>query len=69
MPHKKIHESFMETLGKESPSYSTMYTWAAEFKKGREKSVENDRRFGRPKDATTHGNVKFMHTLVMCDRS
>ena len=23
MPPKKIHEDFMETLGKESPSYST----------------------------------------------
>ena len=25
----------METLGKESPSYSTVKKWAAEFKKGR----------------------------------
>ena len=44
MPPKKIHESkeegkdedFMETLGKESPSYSTVKKWAAEVKKGRE---------------------------------
>ena len=53
----------METLGKESPSYSKVKL-AAEFKRGRE-SVEDD---GRPKDATTDENVKVVHTLVMCDR-
>ena len=31
------------------------------------KSVEDDRRSGRPKDATTDENVKVVHTLVMCD--
>ena len=31
---KKTHEEFMETLGKESPSYSTVKKWAAEFKRG-----------------------------------
>ena len=67
MPPKEIHEGFMETLGKESPSYSTVKKWAAEFKRGRE-SVEDDGRSGRPKDATTNENVKVVHTLVMCDR-
>ena len=57
----------METLGKESPSFSTVKKWATEFKRGRE-SVEDDGRSGHPKDATTDGNVKVMHTLVMCDR-
>ena len=41
--------------------------WAAEFKRGRE-SVEDDRRSGHPKDATTDENVKVLHTLVMGDR-
>ena len=33
MPPNKIHDDFMETLGKESP-YSTVKKWAAEFKRG-----------------------------------
>ena len=33
MSHKEIHEDFMETLEKESPSYSTVRKWAAEFKR------------------------------------
>ena len=57
----------METLGKESPSYSTVKKWAAEFKRGR-KSVEDDGRFDHPKNATTDKNVKVVNTLVMCDR-
>ena len=67
MPPKKIHEDFMETLGKESSFYSTLKKWAAEFKTGRE-SVEDDGRSGRPKDTTADENVKVVHTLVMCDR-
>ena len=57
----------MGTLGKESPSYSTVKKWAAEFKRGR-KSIEDDGRSCRPKDATADANVKVMHTLVICDR-
>ena len=63
---KEFHEYFMETLGKESPSYTTLKKWAAEFKKGRE-SVEDDGRSGRPQNATTDENVMVVHTLVMCD--
>ena len=67
MPPKEIHEDLMETLGKESPSYSTVKKWAAEFKRGRE-SVEDDGRSGRPTDATADDIVMVVHTLVMCDR-
>ena len=66
MPPKEIHEDFMESLGRESP-YSTVKKLAAEFKRGRE-SVDDDGRSGQPKDATADGNVKVVHTLVMCDR-
>ena len=42
MSPKKIHENFLETLGKESPSYSTMKKRAAEFRKRRERARERE---------------------------
>ena len=54
----------LKTLGKESPSYSTVKKWAAEFKMGRE-GIEDDGRSGNPKDATTDENVNVVQTLVM----
>ena len=48
-------------------SYSTVKKWAAGLKRRRE-SVDDDERSGRPKDATTDGNVKGVHTPAMCDR-
>ena len=68
MSPKAIHEDIMETLEKESPFYSTVKKWAAEFKRGIE-SVEDDGRCGCPKDANADENVKVVHILVMCDRS
>ena len=67
MPPKKIHEDFVETLGQDSPTYSTVKQWAAAFKRGRE-SVGNEGWSGRPKDAIADENVKVVHTLVICDR-
>ena len=61
------HEDFMETLWKESPSYSTVKQWAAVFKRGRE-SVEDDGRSVHPKDVITDVNVKVVNALVVCDR-
>jgi hypothetical protein len=46
MSPKESHEDFMDTLGKESPSYNTLTKWAAEFKRGRE-SIGDDERPGR----------------------
>ena len=67
MPPKETHEDFMETLGRESPSYSTVNKWAAEFKRGRE-SVDDDEQSGHPIDVTNDETVKAVHTVVMCDR-
>ena len=64
---KEIHEDFMETLGKDSPSYSTVKKGAAEFWRGK-KSIEDDKLSGRSKEATTDENIEIMHCLVMCDR-
>ena len=50
MPPKEIQQDFMETLGKESPSYSTVKQQAAKFNRGRE-SVEDDGQSSRPKDS------------------
>ena len=61
------HEDFIETLGKESPSYSTVKKWTAGFKRGRE-SVEDDGRSSHPKDAITDVNVNVVHVLVVCDK-
>jgi hypothetical protein len=57
----------MDTLGKESPSYSTVKKWPAEFKRGRE-SIGDDERPGRLKEATNDETAKGVHDLIMCDR-
>ena len=36
IPQKEIHDDFIKTIGDESPSYSTVKKWAAEFRRGRE---------------------------------
>ena len=59
--HKEIHEDFIKTLGNESPSYSTVKKWAAEFQRGRE-SIGYDARSSRPKDAATDINVERSFT-------
>ena len=65
MPPKEIHEDFMETRGKKSPSNSTVKKRTAGLKMGKE-SVGD---VGRSKDATADVNVQVVHALVMCDRS
>ena len=67
MPPKEIHDDFMETLGKESASYSTVKKKGNRVQEGGGR-VEDDERSGRPKDATTDENVEVMHTLLMCER-
>ena len=67
MSHKEVHDDFIKNLGDESPSYSTVKTWAAESRRRRE-CVEVYERSGRPEDLTSEENVEFLHSLVMCDR-
>ena len=67
MSQKEIHYNFIKTLGDESPFYSMMKKWAAEFRKGRE-NMEEYVWSGHPKQATTDKNVELVHSLIMCDR-
>jgi histone-lysine N-methyltransferase SETMAR len=56
----------METLWKDSSSYSTVTKWAPEFKRGRE-SIGDDERSGRPKEAANDETAEALHDMVMCD--
>ena len=49
MSLKEIHEDFIQTLGKESPSYSTVKKLAAEFKRGRERAFRMMNGLAAPK--------------------
>jgi hypothetical protein len=48
---KEIHEDFMDTLEKESSSYSAVKKGAAEFRRGRE-SIGDDKQPSRLKKVT-----------------
>jgi len=64
---KAVHQDMAETLGGDSPSYSTIKKWAADFKRARE-STEDDPRSGRPKSPTTDDQGEAIHRLVLADR-
>ena len=68
MTPKEIHEDMVKTLDDDSPSYSTIKKWAAEFKRGRE-SIEDDPRSGHPRTSTTDDQVETNHRTVLDDRS
>ena len=53
MSPTEIYGDLIKTLRDESPSYSTVQKWAAEFRRERE-SVEDYKRSGRPKEASTY---------------
>ncbi|CAH1257192.1 SETMAR [Branchiostoma lanceolatum] len=56
-----------KTLGEDSPSYSTIKKWVANFKRGKG-SVKDDPRSGRPKTATSENEVDAIHRMIMNDR-
>ena len=55
------------TLLKDAPSYATVKSWVAEFKRDKE-SLEDDPRTGRPVTVTTPEIVTKIHDMVMSDR-
>ena len=58
----EIHEDFMKTLGKDSPSYSIVKNEQQSLRGG--ESVENDGWSGRTKDATADENVMVEHNTL-----
>ena len=48
----------------DSPCYSSVKKWVADFKQGRE-STDNNTRTGRPKSATTDALEEGIHCMVM----
>ena len=67
MSLKEIHDSFIKTHGDESPSYSMMKKWAAQFRRGRE-NMEDYEWFAHPEEAAMDKNVQLMCSLIMCGR-
>ena len=61
MSLKEIHDNFNKTLGDESPSYSLVKKWAAEFRRGRQ-SFEDYEWSGPLKEATTDKNVELVES-------
>ena len=60
MSPKEIHDDFIKTFGEESPSYSMVKKWAAEFRRRRAWRII--------KEATRVKNIEPVHNLIMCDR-
>ena len=53
----------MKTVGDESPSFSTIKKWAAEFMRGRRAW-----RSWCTKKATTDKNIEFVYSVILCDK-
>ena len=64
---QNIHERLVNVYQDQSPSYSTVKKWAAEFKRGRD-SIEDDPRCGRPVEVMTNEVCDSVEKLVMDDR-
>ena len=64
---RKIHAILTETLGEHAPSYATVKTWVAQFKRG-DFSTCDAPRLGRPKTTTTPEIIDQIHELIMGDR-
>ena len=64
---KEIHAILIETLGEHAPSYATVKTWMAQFKRG-DFSTCDAPRPGRPKIMTTPEIIDQIHELILTDR-
>jgi histone-lysine N-methyltransferase SETMAR len=63
----EIKAELDSTLGESAPSFSTVKTWVADFKRGRT-STNDEQRSGRPKTATSEEMVQKLHKIVLNDR-
>ena len=61
---KQIHAILTETLGKHTPSYSTVKNWVAQFKRG-DFSTCDASRPGRHKTVTTPEIIDQIHELIL----
>ena len=64
---KEIHAILMETLEEHAPSYATVKTWVAQFKRD-DFSTHDVSRPGRPKTVTTPEIIDQIHELILEDR-
>lgn len=62
----EIKAELISVYGDRAPSFSTIKSWVAEFKRGRT-SIFDEERAGRPKTATTLDIVEKVHRIVMDD--
>jgi len=64
---KEIHTILTETVGERAPSYATVKSWAAQFKRG-DFSTCDAPRPERPKTVTTPEIIDQIHELILEDR-
>ena len=64
---KEIHAILIVTLGEHAPSYATVKTWVAQFKRG-DFSTCDEPRPGRLKTVTTPEIIDQIHELILEDR-
>jgi len=67
MSGKAIHDDMLPILGDNTPTYSVVRSWLAEFKRGRN-SVEDEHRSGRPKHTASTENVQTVNDILKKDR-
>jgi len=64
---KEIDAILRETLGEHAPSYATVKSWVAQFKRG-DFSTCDAPRHGRPKTVNTPEIIDQIHELILEDR-
>jgi len=64
---KEMHAILTETLGEHAPSYATVKSWVAQFKRGDFSTCDAPRR-GRHKTVTTPEITDQIHELILEDR-